>query len=129
MSFTRLLWILAILAASLTGFQCSSDPGGPTPPDDPDPPDPPDLVFAWNEPDSLRNVVTAPVTLSLAVGDSLQIDHLRIFADGEEIARLDGKPYDHEWTEENGAGRLVIALPALHGFVGVDMISVFVLDD
>jgi hypothetical protein len=33
------------------------------------------------------------------------------------------------WSEEDGPGRLVIGLPALHGFVGVDMISLFVFDD
>lgn len=33
------------------------------------------------------------------------------------------------WTQESGPGRLVVALPALHGFAGVDVISVFVFDD
>jgi hypothetical protein len=33
------------------------------------------------------------------------------------------------WVEENGPGRLVVALPALHGFVGADMASVFRFDD
>jgi len=33
------------------------------------------------------------------------------------------------WIQENGPGRLVIALPTLHGLVGADMISVFVFDD
>jgi hypothetical protein len=34
-----------------------------------------------------------------------------------------------QWDHENGPGRLVVALPALHGFVGADMISAFVFDD
>lgn len=33
------------------------------------------------------------------------------------------------WSQENGPGRLVVGLPALHGFAGADLISVFVLDD
>lgn len=33
------------------------------------------------------------------------------------------------WAQENGPGRLVVALPALHGFLGADLILGLVLDD
>jgi hypothetical protein len=33
------------------------------------------------------------------------------------------------WTQENGPGRLVLAVPAVHGTNAGDLITVFVLDD
>jgi hypothetical protein len=33
------------------------------------------------------------------------------------------------WMQENGAGRLVLSVPAVHGSTDGDLITVFVLDD
>jgi hypothetical protein len=33
------------------------------------------------------------------------------------------------WTQENGPGRLVLSVPAVHGLTTGDLITVFVLDD
>jgi hypothetical protein len=33
------------------------------------------------------------------------------------------------WMQENGPGRLVLSVPAVHGGVDQDLITVFVLDD
>lgn len=50
---------------------------------------------------------------------------------GESFAREQrGEAFScHRWNEEDGPGQFVAALPALHGFVGADMITVFVFDD
>lgn len=52
-------------------------------------------------------------------------------ADGAALeSEVAGEAFDcGAWGEEDGPGRLVFAVPALHGFAGADVVTAFVFDD
>jgi hypothetical protein len=102
MRIERILGIAVMCLALLAG--CGGDGVN----DIPDDGDPPEEAFEWGEPDPLHNIVSAPVLLQLEVGEDYELDHLRIFADGEQIALLNEGPYDFTWEEDAGA------LPGYH---------------
>jgi hypothetical protein len=78
-----------------------------------------------DEGEGTRTVLTLVSALSRAT--ILDVDNKlgETFTDEER-----GEAFScRDWGQENGPGRLVVALPALHGFIGADMISVFSFDD